>query len=67
MDSKNLQDVKRLGNVNGYIGRLSDFVPNGDWTDVPDPYFTGNFQEVYDLITDGCKRLLARIRDERGI
>ncbi|WP_028401647.1 low molecular weight protein-tyrosine-phosphatase [Ectobacillus panaciterrae] len=67
MDNKNLQDLKRLGHVHGYIGRLSDFVPNGDWTDVPDPYFTGNFNEVYDLVTDGCNRLLARIRNERGI
>ncbi|MFD3448198.1 low molecular weight protein-tyrosine-phosphatase [Microbacteriaceae bacterium 4G12] len=67
MDNKNLQDVKELGAAGGYIGRLSDFVPEGNWHDVPDPYFTGNFQEVYELVTDGCKRLLSFIREERGI
>lgn len=67
MDSNNLQDLQLLGNVKGYIGRLSDFVPYGEWTDVPDPYFTGNFEEVYGLVTEGCKQLLECIRRERGI
>ncbi|MEH6891904.1 low molecular weight protein-tyrosine-phosphatase [Bacillus sp. JJ864] len=67
MDNKNLDDLKVLGKAGGYIGRLSDFVPNGGWTDVPDPYFTGNFQEVYDLVTEGCAKLLAFIRNEQGI
>ncbi|MFX3625531.1 MAG: low molecular weight protein-tyrosine-phosphatase [Ectobacillus sp.] len=67
MDNKNLQDIQRFGTANGYVGRLSEFVPDGKWTDVPDPYFTGNFQEVYELVTDGCKHLLAFIRNERGI
>ncbi|WP_242220700.1 low molecular weight protein-tyrosine-phosphatase [Bacillus cereus group sp. BfR-BA-01380] len=67
MDNKNLDDLKALGKAGGYIGRLSDFVPDGGWTDVPDPYFTGNFQEVYDLVTEGCAKLLAFIRHEQGI
>lgn len=67
MDNKNIADLERLGKAGGYIGRLSDFVPNGDWTDVPDPYFTGNFQEVYDLVTEGCTKLLTFIRSERGL
>ncbi|HDX9580767.1 low molecular weight phosphotyrosine protein phosphatase [Bacillus cytotoxicus] len=67
MDNKNLDDLKALGKAGGYIGRLSDFVPNGGWSDVPDPYFTGNFQEVYDLVTEGCAKLLAFIRNEQGI
>ena len=41
MDNKNIADLKSLGKTGGYIGRLSDFVPDGGWTDVPDPYYTG--------------------------
>ena len=67
MDNKNIADLKSLGKTGGYIGRLSDFVPDGGWTDVPDPYYTGNFQEVYDLVTEGCAKLLAFIRKEQGI
>ncbi|SCA97540.1 Uncharacterized protein BWINRA5_00898 [Bacillus mycoides] len=67
MDNKNIADLKSFGKTEGYIGRLSDFVPDGGWTDVPDPYFTGNFQEVYDLVTEGCAKLVAFIRNEQGI
>ena len=67
MDSKNVADLKKLGAGSGYIGRLSDFVPDGSWEDVPDPYFTGNFQEVYGLVADGCERLITFIRNEHSI
>lgn len=30
--------------------------------EVPDPYYDGNFTEVYDLVTRGCEALLAHIR-----
>ncbi len=30
--------------------------------EVPDPYYDGNFTEVYDLVTRGCAALLAQIR-----
>ena len=31
-------------------------------TDVPDPYFTGDFSGVYDLIEEGCAKLLEQIK-----
>jgi protein-tyrosine phosphatase len=34
---------------------------------VPDPYYTGNFDYVYQLVTDGCRGLLAAVRQEEGI
>lgn len=34
--------------------------------DVPDPYFTGDFDETYALITEGCERLLAKIKEEQA-
>ncbi|MCP8969895.1 low molecular weight protein-tyrosine-phosphatase [Ectobacillus ponti] len=67
MDAKNLQDLQKLGKAGGYLGRLSDFVPDSSWEDVPDPYYTGNFQETYELVADGCRGLLAYIRKKHGI
>ena len=32
--------------------------------DVPDPWYTGNFQETYELCVEGCEALLARILEE---
>ncbi|MBO9131459.1 low molecular weight protein-tyrosine-phosphatase [Bacillus sp. 165] len=69
MDNKNLIDFQKIGKVRqeAYIGRLSDFVPDQDWKDVPDPYFTGNFQEVYEVVTYGCRELLQFIRKKHKI
>lgn len=35
--------------------------------DVPDPYFTGNFDEVFRLVSDGSRGLLATIREQEGL
>ncbi|QPA54186.1 low molecular weight protein-tyrosine-phosphatase [Lysinibacillus sphaericus] len=32
--------------------------------DVPDPYYTGDFQETYDLVLEGCTALLEKIKEE---
>ncbi len=39
---------------------LLDFAPYGP-RDVPDPYYTGGFDAVYDLIEAGCEGLLAAL------
>lgn len=64
MDSenlKNLQSMRRsLPNVE--IKRLLDYVEDITKKDVPDPYFTGNFEEVYELVKVGCEQLLKAIK-----
>jgi protein-tyrosine phosphatase len=69
MDAENLGNLRRMAGYQqtGYIGRLLDFVDESVIEDVPDPYFTGNFEEVYDLVTDGCRGLLKVIRNEQGL
>ncbi|WP_339161546.1 low molecular weight protein-tyrosine-phosphatase [Siminovitchia sp. FSL W7-1587] len=32
--------------------------------DVPDPYYTGDFQETYDLVSEGCRVLLEKIKQQ---
>lgn len=69
MDVENLGNLRRLAGYNkvGFIGRLLDFVLDSDLTDVPDPYYTGNFEEVYELIQKGCRHLLETIKKEKGL
>ncbi|MEO8607405.1 MAG: low molecular weight protein-tyrosine-phosphatase [Chloroflexota bacterium] len=35
--------------------------------DVPDPWYTGRFDETYDLVTKGCEAFLADLRQKHGL
>ncbi|KMJ57520.1 hypothetical protein AB685_16065 [Bacillus sp. LL01] len=67
MDADNLGNLRRMAGYSktGFIGRLLDFVPESKVSDVPDPYFTGNFDEVYDMVQAGCQNLLETIKKEK--
>lgn len=72
MDQDNLQFLQRLAGADrrdqsSTIARLLDFVPSSDVRDVPDPYYTGNFDEVYALVEEGCERLLTHIREQHDL
>jgi protein-tyrosine phosphatase len=69
MDAENLAAVQRLLPVTGtrHLHRLLDFAPAGFPRDVPDPYFDGNFDAVYDLVDAGCRGLLAHLRAEHAL
>jgi protein-tyrosine phosphatase len=75
MDRSNASDLQAMGPKAALDGRLhlllsfaegrQDHTRSG--LDVPDPYYSGNFEEVYRLVEAGCKGLLAHIRREREI
>ncbi|TMW74108.1 low molecular weight protein-tyrosine-phosphatase [Alteribacter natronophilus] len=69
MDAENIGNLTRMKGYSesGEIARLLDFVEDGAEDDVPDPYFTGNFDYVYDLVEEGCTRLLSHIREKEGL
>lgn len=69
MDASNQSHLQLLANdsFTGEMKRLMDYVPNTSRKDVPDPYYTGNFEEVYGMIDEGCDCLLAYIRSKEGI
>lgn len=46
------------------VHRLLDFSPEIPVRDVPDPYYDGRFDYVYDLISTGAKNLLEHIKKE---
>ncbi|UCZ54661.1 low molecular weight phosphotyrosine protein phosphatase [Bacillus shivajii] len=69
MDASNIGNLNRMKSFTegGEIARLLDFIPENKVEDVPDPYFTGNFTETYELVEEGCERLLTYIREKENI
>jgi protein-tyrosine phosphatase len=66
MDQANVRDLRAYSKGNLQIYRLLDFATNSDVRDIPDPYYSRNFEYVYQLVEDGCRGLLATIRrDEK--
>ena len=69
MDEKNSANVLALSRhaPRAHVARLLDFVADSNVQNVPDPYFTGDFDGVYILVQTGCARLLEHIRREHEI
>ena len=64
MDDDNLDNVRRLGKGRAQIAPLLSFAPQTGRMEVPDPYFDGGFDGVYDLICEGCRGLLKAIEKQ---
>lgn len=54
MDVQNVQDAKKI------VGDVP-MMTLLDHQDVPDPYYTGDFEETYQLCVKGCKKLLEKL------
>lgn len=69
MDEQNIEDLQKIGqkNRNTIVAKLMDFIDNPKETNVPDPYFTGDFDYTYELVSEGCKNLLHHIKNEHHI
>lgn len=69
MDYENLVDLRRLSNGATHVYRLMEFAGPDYPADVPDPYYDGNFEYVFELVEAGCRGLLQNITrgDEWGI
>ncbi len=67
MDDKNERDVRALATGRAHIARLLDYLPAMENKNVPDPYFTGDFDAVYQMLDSACENLLREVRREQGI
>jgi protein-tyrosine phosphatase len=72
MDDENLADIRWLAGDGEKvqqvkIARLLDFAPELSVREVPDPYYSGGFPGVYDLVLAGSRGLLAHIRKDHHI
>jgi protein-tyrosine phosphatase len=67
MDSDNLRAIQRLGRTDAEVGLLLDYAKGVEESDVPDPYYTDRFDEIYELVEAGCRGLLEHIRRKEGL
>ncbi len=61
MDYENLADLRRLSNGTTHVYRLMEFAGPDFPADIPDPYYDGNFEYVFELVEAGCRGLLEKI------
>jgi protein-tyrosine phosphatase len=64
MDTRNEQDIREsLGlPVKAEIIRFLSLLPEKGIVDVPDPYYSGNFDEVFELVKEGSEKLLEKVK-----
>ncbi|NMP22313.1 low molecular weight protein-tyrosine-phosphatase [Sulfobacillus harzensis] len=62
MDQDNLTAVEALGPTRAHVSRILDFHPEAPVQDVPDPYYNGRFDEVYELLEPALKGLLKHLQ-----
>lgn len=62
MDNKNLAALKALLSPAStcQLYKLTDLLPQSQFDYVPDPYFSGNFKQTYQLVYAGCEAWLAQ-------
>lgn len=55
MDQENVRELQRIApeNAQDKIKLFMSVVPGKEMEDVPDPYFTNNFEETFQLINEG--------------
>jgi protein-tyrosine phosphatase len=59
--------VRSLGRGRAVVAPLLQFARSTTMREVPDPYYAGGFDRVYEMIFDGCEGLLAHIRHEHQL
>ncbi|HEK9955136.1 TPA: low molecular weight phosphotyrosine protein phosphatase [Streptococcus equi subsp. zooepidemicus] len=60
MDSHNIRDLKQMSK-HQWDSKIHLFIEGG----VPDPWYTGDFEETYRLVKVGCQHWLSQISAER--
>ena len=69
MDAKNLRHLRGLARGPADLAKLRpfcDYCRHHEETEVPDPYYGGDegFEQVLDLLEDGCTQLLVELQTE---
>ena len=64
MDAENMADLRSWRIDRQKVSRILDYAPDSEMRDVPDPYFDGRFELVYQLVSKGSAGLLQQIREQ---
>lgn len=67
MDTWNIRNLNRMlkGDPDGKVHKLLSFSESG--RDIADPWYTGNFDETYSDIVEGCNSFLEYLKREKKI
>jgi protein-tyrosine phosphatase len=67
MDDSNIKNIYKITGKHNHpkIMKLLDLTRYQK--DVPDPFFTGDFEETYRLVSVGCRALLKKIRSQQNL
>lgn len=66
MDKSNIKNIYDITGKPNHpkIMRLLDLTK--EQKDIPDPFFTGDFEETYHLVSSGCQALFKKIKQEKN-
>ena len=67
MDDSNLRSIQRMTPGKAKVAPFLDYAEDAPVHEVPDPYLTGNFDEVYALVNDAAAGLLAALRRDHNL
>lgn len=69
MDKSNIENIELVNETKDSekVFLLLDLLDDVDTKDVPDPYFTGDFDETYDLVSRSSDALLNKIKLEHSL
>ena len=72
MDESNYNDLISFDYAKKYknkIFMMTDFAKNRNYSEVPDPYYSGpeGFELVLDILEDACAGLLEKVKEENNI
>ena len=63
MDTDNIEVLKSIcpANSQSQIKLLLDYLPDSSFPSVPDPYFEGKFDEVFEMVNAACTSFLENL------
>lgn len=68
MDNHNLGDLERLfGTHPEKLFQITTLCPDLDYDHIPDPWYTGKFEQTYQLLDQCCDALLEKVRREKRV
>jgi protein-tyrosine phosphatase len=67
MDDENVADLRSWRVDRQKVSRILDHAPDSELRDVPDPYYDGRFELVYQLVSTGSAGLLQLIREQHNL
>ncbi|MFZ5817937.1 MAG: low molecular weight protein-tyrosine-phosphatase [Bacillota bacterium] len=64
LDSGHMAQLRRMARpgCRARLRMMMEGIPESPGADVPDPYYTGQFDLVYEMIRKGCRALLDEVR-----